>query len=214
MSTYVISDTHFNHLKLATHLSQRPLDFSEKIERNWIQTVKENDLIIHCGDFLIGPKRQVKDILARLPGIKWLVRGNHDREKPCSWWVDQGFQACSDVFVMNNILFTHEPANAIIKSNGNRPYDQLDEGLPFDCTINVHGHLHDVWDGFFNKERMERDQALLGIDFRKQLKHPWQRLFALEYTNYCPVEINKFLARPEKYQSIGPKETNAIQQNG
>src|SRR2546429_1911273 len=80
MNTYVISDTHFNHLKLSTHLGQRPEGFSELIERNWVQTVKDTDLIVHLGDFLIGPKRQAKDILARLPGIKWLVRGNHDRE--------------------------------------------------------------------------------------------------------------------------------------
>jgi len=208
MNTYVISDPHFNHEKLATHLKQRPLDFSEKVERNWKQTVKENDLIICLGDFLIGPKRQAKDILTRLPGIKWLIRGNHDRDKSCGWWVEQGFQACMDSFVMRNILFTHEPANAVIKSNGNRPYDQYEWGLPLNCEINIHGHLHDVWHGFFDEKRMQRDQELLGIDFRKQLKHPWQRLFSLEYTDYRPVELNKFLAHPDRYQSTGPRKQN------
>jgi hypothetical protein len=36
------------------------------------------------------------------------------------------------------------------------------------------------------------------------LKHPWQRLFAIEYTDYRPVEFNKFVSHPDKYQSRGP----------
>lgn len=203
----VITDTHFNHLKLSTHCL-RPEGFSELVERNWNAMVQPDDILIHLGDFLIGPKRQAREILARLNGQKWLIRGNHDRDKPCTWWVEQGFQFCADLFVLRDILFTHKPANAIIKSNGNRPYDQLEEGLPFDCKINIHGHLHNVWDGFMDEKRYERDKELFGIDFKKQLKHPWQRLLALEYTNYRPVELNEFLAHPERYQATGPRKTD------
>jgi len=210
MNKYIISDTHFNWTNRPTHCV-RENGFSERTERNWQQLVQPNDLVIHLGDFLIGPKRLAKEILARLPGKKWLVRGNHDRDKSCSCWIEQGFDACVDYFVMNNILFTHEPANAIIRSDGNSPYEALDGlGLPFGCEINIHGHLHNVWDGFFDEKRMRRDQELLGIDFRKQLKYPWQRLFALEYTDYRPVELNKFLAHPERYQATGPKNKKGV----
>jgi len=205
MSIYIISDTHFNHLKLETHCD-RPEGFTELIVKRWNQTVKPTDVVFHLGDVAIGPKRYVKDLLSLLSGRKGLVRGNHDRDKSCGWWMENGFDFACDSFVYRNILFTHEPANAIIKSNGNRPYDQLEETLPSNCIINVHGHLHNIWDGFFDEKRMERDKALLGIDFRKQLKYPWQRLLALEYTDYRPVELNKFLAHPERYQSTGPKE--------
>lgn len=201
----IISDTHFNHKKLFTH-SVRPENFTELIEKRWNQVVQPDDTVIHCGDFLMGPKNQAKEILARLKGRKVLVRGNHDREKPASWWMDQGFDFACEYFVLRDILFTHEPANAIIKSNGNRPYEMLEEGLPFDCKVNIHGHLHNIWDGFIDKERWERDKELLGIDFTEQLRYPWQRLLAVEYTNYTPVELNEFLAHPDKYQARGPKK--------
>lgn len=204
MKYRVISDTHFNHEKLTTHMKSRPENFSELIERNWNQAMGPGDVMIHLGDFLVGSKSQAKNILARLKGKKWLIRGNHDRDKPCAWWVDQGFDMCVDSFVLRDILFTHEPANAIIKSNGNRPYEMLDEGLPFDAKVNIHGHLHDVWDGFIDEKRWARDKELLGIDFKEQLRYPWQRLFALEYTNYRPVELNEFLAHPKKYRADGP----------
>jgi hypothetical protein len=38
------------------------------------------------------------------------------------------------------------------------------------------------------------------------LLHPWQRLFAVEYTDYRPVEFDKFIHRPDKYQARGPNE--------
>lgn len=209
MSTYVISDTHFNHLKLSTHC-KRPEGFTELTVKNWNQTVKPTDLVLHLGDVAIGPKRYIKDVMSLLPGVKVLVRGNHDRDKSCGWWMENGFQFACDSFVMRNILFTHEPANAIIKSDGNRPYDMLEETLPQGCVVNVHGHLHNVWDGFIDEKRWERDKELLGVDFKKQLRYPWQRLFALEYTDYRPVELNKFLAHPERYQSTGPRKEHGV----
>jgi calcineurin-like phosphoesterase family protein len=108
--------------------------------------------------------------------------------------------------VFRNVLLTHEPANAIIVKDGHLPYKSLNEtGLPLDCTLNVHGHLHNIWDGFSSQERMERDKELLGVDYGRRLKHPWQRLFAVEYTNYMPVNFDKFISQPDKYQSRGPK---------
>lgn len=207
MNTYVVSDTHFMHQSdvMKTHC-KRPDGFSELIEKRWNQTVRPEDTVIHCGDVVIGPKRLAKELLDRLNGRKILVRGNHDRDKSVSWWMENGFAFACDSFVMRNVLFTHEPANAIIKSNGNRPYEMLEESLPEGCTVNIHGHLHNVWDGFMNEERWKRDKELLGIDFKTRLRYPWQRLFAIEYTEYRPVELNKFLAHPERYQATGPKQ--------
>lgn len=207
MNIYVISDTHFNHLKLSTHC-KRPENFSELIVKRWNETVKPDDVVLHLGDVAIGPKRYIRDLLSLLPGRKILIRGNHDRDKSCGWWMENGFSFACDSFILRSVLFTHEPANAVIKSDGNRPYDQLEEPLPFGSVLNVHGHLHNVWDGFIDEKRWARDKELLGIDFKKQLKYPWQRLFALEYTDYRPVELNKFLAHPERYQATGPKEKN------
>ena len=207
MKVRLVSDTHWNEKDgspMRTHCL-RPVDYTQKSLKRWKHVVQPDDLVIHCGDVINGAKREVKGILDSLPGRKILVRGNHDRDKTNKWWMENGFEFACDSFVLNNILFTHEPANAIVKSNGNRPYGMLEESLPNDCTVNIHGHLHNVWDGFMDEERYERDKALLGVDFKKQLRYPWQRLFAIEYTEYGPIELNEFLAHPWKYQSTGPK---------
>jgi calcineurin-like phosphoesterase family protein len=204
MNIYVISDTHLKHDKMETYC-QRPSDFTERIHKNVMNTVKDGDLLLHLGDVGIGKYVDWEWMVQAWPGTKGVIRGNHDRSHSVTWWMQHGFHFACDYFVLRNVLFTHEPANAVIKSDGHRPYGALEAGLPFGCEVNIHGHLHNIWDGFHSPERLERDKALLGVDPTKQLKHKWQRLFAVEYTDYRPVELNKFLSHPEKYQATGPR---------
>jgi calcineurin-like phosphoesterase family protein len=204
MNVYLISDTHLKHEAMKTYCL-RPPNFSELIHKNVMNTVKPEDTLIHLGDVGIGRYADWEWMVQAWPGRKVLIRGNHDRAHSVTWWMNHGFHFACDSMVFRNVLLTHEPANAIIKSDGHRPYGALEEGLPQDCELNVHGHLHNIWDGFNSPERMERDKALLGIDFTKRLKHPWQRLFAVEYTNYMPVNFDKFISQPDKYQSRGPR---------
>jgi len=202
---YLISDTHFNHENMKTYC-QRPDNFTELLQKNWRETVKPEDVVIHLGDVAIGKKPLAMEIIRSLPGKKWLIRGNHDRDKSCGWYVENGFDMACDTLHFRHCLLTHEPANAVIRASGNKPYEpSAYDGLPEGCELNIHGHLHNIWDGFHSPERIERDKELLGIDFTKQLKHPWQRLFAVEYTDYRPVEFNKFVGSPDRFQARGPK---------
>lgn len=189
---YIVSDTHYNHDReggvMETHC-KRPSNFSQLVFDRWNQTVKPEDLVVHVGDVLIGPKSRTKEYLDALNGRKILVRGNHDTDKPCLWWMNNGFAAASDGMLFRNIWVSHKPADV----------------LPAGAELNLHGHLHNIWDGFVDPKREERDRELLGDDYLKRLKNPWQRLFALEYTDYRPVEWEKFFAHPERYQATGPK---------
>ena len=210
MNVYVMSDSHLKHDKMKTYCL-RPSNFTELIHKNVMNTVKDGDLLIHCGDVGTGSYRDWEWMVQAWPGRKVLVRGNHDRARSNTWWMEHGFHFSCDQFVFRNVLFTHEPANAVIRSNGNRPYGAWpEESLPEGCEVNIHGHLHNIWDGFHNPERIERDKELLGIDFTKRLKYKWQRLFAIEYTEYRPVELQKFLSHPEKYQATGPKKVEEV----
>jgi calcineurin-like phosphoesterase family protein len=191
VNTYVISDTHWNEGEDGCVLDtycQRPHDYTAKTIRNWNQTVQPEDLVIHCGDVINGDKKRIKKILDSLNGRKVLVTGNHDRNHGEQWWMRNGFDFACQGFKFRNVWFTHEPAGH----------------LPEGCLYNVHGHLHNIWDGFHSPERIERDKELLGVDFTKQLKYPWQRLFALEYCGYRPINIDKFLAHPERFKATGP----------
>jgi calcineurin-like phosphoesterase family protein len=177
MNIYLISDTHFNHQNIATYC-QRPSNFTELIIRNWNTLVRHEDTIIHLGDVQIGSKAEW--IMPSLPGKKILVRGNHDRQKSCAWWMSKGFDFACDSMIFRGMWLTHEPSRA----------------LPEGCLYNIHGHLHNIWHGF----RPDR-----GAEPTK-LYNSWQRLFAIEYTDYKPVEFDKFIDRPKKYLATGPND--------
>lgn len=57
----------------------------EKIKAHWLNNVKDNDLILLTGDFSWAmTTHEVKedmDFISQLPGIKLLIKGNHDY-----WW--------------------------------------------------------------------------------------------------------------------------------
>jgi calcineurin-like phosphoesterase family protein len=187
LNFYLIADTHFKHEKMTTYC-QRPADFSEILLRN-LAALKQTDTLIHLGDVGIGKYEDWLWMLHSMSCKKILIRGNHDRQKSVSWWCDNGFDFACDGMMFRNWWLSHEPANS----------------RPGGCEGNIHGHLHNIWDGFHDSKRVERDRELLGFDPTHSLKYPWQRLFACEYTNYMPVEFDKFVSKPDKYQARGPK---------
>ena len=182
MKVYLISDTHFNHTKIETYCD-RPSDFTERIIRNWQRIVRPTDLIIHIGDVFIGSRTGWEAIYPSLPGRKFLIRGNHDWHHNCTWWVEAGFDFACDAMIFRHIWFTHKPAKF----------------LPPGTHLNIHGHLHNIWHGFHKNEPETELTTRAG-----KLYNPWQRLFAVEYTDYKPVELDKFITDPDKYQARGP----------
>ena len=87
MAIYAIADLHLSFSQ------NKPMDIfgdnwkghEEKIKQNWIQKVKDNDLVLLPGDFSWSMylKDSLKDFqfLDSLPGKKLLLKGNHDY-----WW--------------------------------------------------------------------------------------------------------------------------------
>lgn len=189
MDFYIIADTHLKHDKMQTYCL-RPSNFTEIIHRNCCNILNENTTLIHFGDVGIGKAEDWVWMIKTWPGKKVLIRGNHDRNRSLSWWCDSGFDFACDGMMFRNWWLTHEPANS----------------LPDGCQGNIHGHLHNIWDGFHSPERVARDKELLGVDYTHRLKNPWQRLLACEYTNLMPVEFDKFVSHPDKYQSRGPQK--------
>jgi len=189
MKVYLISDTHFNHQNIATYCD-RPANFTDLIVKNWAVIVKPEDMVVHLGDVQIGKKSDQHDILSGLPGRKVLIRGNHDRQWSNTRWMQAGFDFACDSMIFRNCWLTHEPA----------------QSLPEGTTLNLHGHLHNIWDGFHpNDPKEDKYFAETLLTMHKQLHNPWQRLFAIEYTSYRPVEFDKFVSQPDKYQARGPK---------
>jgi len=175
MNTYLISDTHFKHENMRTYC-QRPANFTEQIIQNWHSIVKPEDTIIHLGDVGIGKKEDWEWIMPTLPGNKILIRGNHDDQRSCAWWMEHGFNFACDGIIYRGMWLTHRPSTSLADGT----------------QLNIHGHLHNIWHGF----KPDGSQAT-------KLHKPFQRLFALEYTDYMPVEFDKFVSHPKKYLATG-----------
>lgn len=87
MSIYTIGDLHlsFHENKPMSIFGNNWEGHEEKVKKNWIENVEENDLVVLPGDFSWSTylKDTYEDFsyLNELPGKKLLLKGNHDY-----WW--------------------------------------------------------------------------------------------------------------------------------
>ena len=78
---FFTSDTHFGHENIIRYCN-RPFRNAEEMNaeliRRWRETVPEDGIVFHLGDFAHGNARLWNDILSALTGRKYLILGNHD----------------------------------------------------------------------------------------------------------------------------------------
>lgn len=126
-NTWIISDTHFGHMNMVK-LGNRPLSFNDKIVDGWWKTVKDGEDVLHLGDLLVFfgntfIRDAWIDIASKLPGNKYLIRGNHDKQNNYPGFIEVPEQLVH--IGQMNILFSHEPKEK---------EDWWD--------LNIHGHMH------------------------------------------------------------------------
>ena len=166
MNVYIISDTHFNHKEKMVKWCGRPENYEELLTKN-LRQLTEKDLLIHFGDITIGNVSIVhKFVISQLRCRKILVRGNHDK-KSNTWYLNNGWdfvcEEFKDTLFGKNILFSHFP--------------KVWDGL---YDINIHGHFH-------NSDHRRHEPEFLKI------KNGYQKLFAVEYEDYKPVKLERFI---------------------
>ena len=143
---FFTSDTHFNHKNIIRYCN-RPWndgkdvdgqlivsddnvkEMNEAIITAWNKVVPPNALVWHLGDFALGDRSKIPEIVARLNGRINLVLGNHDH-KDVKRFFDAGFNRVYDHPVLINkfVVLTHEPLEFL---NANCPFFQ------------IFGHVHD-----------------------------------------------------------------------
>lgn len=130
---YFISDTHFNHKNIIKYCN-RPFDsiqqMNETLIKNWNEIVNSEDTIYHLGDFALGSKGLILDIVNKLNGNKYLVRGNHDNWS-ASTYEKFGFNVLKNAPIKldeHKLMLSHIPV----------PDSQIPKGF-----VNIHGHIHD-----------------------------------------------------------------------
>ena len=164
MEIYIITDTHFNHRKLVGY-NNRPQEFDDLIW-NGLKDLPRGCVLIHLGDICMGKDEEVHKRLASYDFKKILVKGNHDK-KSNYWYLQHGWDfVCdqfSDTYFGRKILFSHKPIM----------WDKKYE-------INIHGHFH-------NTDHRRHEPELMAI------KNDYQKLLAIEWTDYKPVLLEDFI---------------------
>ncbi|MBE7033832.1 MAG: phosphoesterase [Ruminococcaceae bacterium] len=128
MKIFFIADTHFGDDNIRRY-ENRPFESVAEMDNsliaNWNNAVGENDTVYVLGDF--GAEGYEKEILSKLNGIKYLVKGNHDN-KANDYYREAGFKEVYDLPVLfkNFWILSHDAMYV----NKNMPY------------ANLFGHVH------------------------------------------------------------------------
>ncbi len=172
---YVISDLHLFHRNMCgenSFIEARKRfkdvdDMHEYLIREWNETVRPTDTVYHLGDLSLGAKPDsVINVLERLNGTIWLIKGNHDNA-PLKRAILSNTSLEGRVFWeevglilkrMHKIVhMTHYPL--VIGERGNR--------------VNLHGHIHDA-------VRPEPNLLNVGIDSPELGNHKFGKPLLLE----------------------------------
>ncbi|MDR1220438.1 MAG: metallophosphoesterase, partial [Treponema sp.] len=114
---FFTADTHFNHSNII-NLCGRPfsnvIQMNESLIKNWNSCVNDNDEIYILGDFLFkGNGLEADNIIKRLNGKKYLVKGNHDKFIDDKNFNKKNFEWISDYYVLHyqkiKIVLFHYP---------------------------------------------------------------------------------------------------------
>ena len=149
---WVTSDTHFNHANIIKYCN-RPFssveEMNETIIANWNKVVSWDDIIYHLGDFALGDKSLIPNILRRLNGRIKIIMGNHDN-LDLMLKLGNEDRLITDLFweevirvEKKTIILNHFPFGSLPDPATNRPIIQL------------HGHVHSTpdkpWNYFDNQ---------------------------------------------------------------
>ena len=116
MNKFYISDLHFGHYNIIK-MCNRPFSSLEEMHEtlitNWNKKVKPNDEVYILGDiFLKCDIKEVKEILSKLKGKKYLIQGNHEHYLNQIIWKDY-FEKVSSYMEINDngrkVILFHYP---------------------------------------------------------------------------------------------------------
>ncbi len=128
MKIFFIADTHFGEEAILRY-ENRPFksvaEMDSEMILRWNAVVGRDDLVYHLGDF--GASGEESDVLAKLNGTKYLVKGNHDTQSN-EFYRSAGFSEVYNLPVLfeDFWLLSHAP----VYVNENMPY------------ANLFGHVH------------------------------------------------------------------------
>lgn len=206
---YYISDCHFYHKNLLTTMDKRPFssveEMNETMIEKWNGKVRKNDEVIVLGDLSYGDGRETNEILSRLKGKLYLIRGNHDER----FLKDSAFDASRFGWIKDyaelkdnkrKVILMHYP---VFCYKGQ--YRLNDVGNP--NYYMLHGHVHNTFDQVLIDRfiRETRESECIMAHSHAESKIPCQMIncFCM-YSDYVPLTLDEWIVtdreRKEKTQ--------------
>lgn len=138
--THVYSDPHFNHHNMACVFTlddgskARPFTDASHMNQTLLNRyralVQPEDTVWWLGDVVFKPHAALIEAIASLPGTRYLILGNHDRES-ATLYARMGFTKLRSSWQTEGMLFTHIPVH--------QGQLRVRRGAQM---VNVHGHTH------------------------------------------------------------------------
>lgn len=178
---FFTSDTHFNHKNIITFCSRPFIDIesmNEVLIQNWNNTIPENGIVFHLGDFAFGGSEAWHNILSRLNGKIYLILGNHDHKNFKQGYFNKFEDVAEQMTIevgKKKLILTHFP---LLCYNGTWSTEQ-------NCW-NIHGHVHICHNKLANT----------GKDFKRMsLTFPTQYDAGVDLNDYTPISFDKLRSR-------------------
>lgn len=189
---FFTADTHFEHRNILTFCN-RPWDSVSDMERgliqNWNDTVTDQDIVFHLGDFTwFDSNTKVKKLCSKLNGeLIYLVPGNHD--------LDRAWREVPDnvsILNSNTQLYIRDWGQKLVAEFTLSHFPLLTWSHREHGAANLHGHLHGckgpAKDGGINPDinlPFHKNQIDVGVDL-------W---------NYRPVSLAEiqFLLQSDRF---------------
>ena len=186
------ADLHIGHKNILKHQPNRithmNLASENDIEKHdkwlinyWNRTVKRNDIVYICGDFIMGNKQFTEKVLKQLVGNKHLILGNHDRN-----WIDLNryFQSVSFIkelkFKPENYPFLKETFELTLQHYAMLIWDKKHYG-----SCQVMGHSH----GSLDKYNESQNDLRVDVGFDSKLAN-FQFVSLEKLYNYFKEKTN------------------------
>jgi calcineurin-like phosphoesterase family protein len=177
-NVWFTSDTHFGHENIIRFCNRPFINAAEmnaELIRRWRETVPDDGIIFHLGDFAHGSSRLWNDILNALPGHKYLILGNHDMKA-----IRQGFMSHFELVTQQ---MTIRIGGQAIVLNHN----------PFLC---YGGSYRDVWQLFGHVHSGPASHT--GLDHpRLKMLFPRQYDVGVDNNDYRPISFADVKAKIE-----------------
>lgn len=173
---FVIADTHWGHGNVVKYCNRPPNHDWIMLER-WAETVGPRDVVAHLGDLIWNRAGHLWPDIKRLPGVKYLVEGNHDTFTAEKFRREMGFELVRGDWQLSYHVVRCRGVRVALS---HAPLKWLPGLSEASWDLNVHGHVH-------NHGRTDARHACVCV----------------ELTDYRPVELEQVVFDWELQRRLG-----------